>query len=50
LRSPTYNIPHISIQERDFVLKPLVDLAPKFVHPVLGKTLEVILTENFRIL
>lgn len=35
-------IPHQSIQERDFVLKPLVDLEPEFVHPRLRKSLRVL--------
>lgn len=28
-------VPHPKIQERDFVLKPLVEIAPNFVHPIL---------------
>lgn len=33
-------IPHPRLQERNFVLIPLMELAPELVHPVLGKTIE----------
>jgi 2-amino-4-hydroxy-6-hydroxymethyldihydropteridine diphosphokinase len=32
-------IPHPLLQEREFVLKPFLDLEPNFVHPVLKKTI-----------
>ena len=32
-------IPHMDMQNRDFVLKPMVQIAPYFRHPVLGKTM-----------
>jgi 2-amino-4-hydroxy-6-hydroxymethyldihydropteridine diphosphokinase len=33
-------IPHPHLQERNFVLIPLMELAPELIHPVLGKTIE----------
>lgn len=33
-----FEIPHPRLSERDFVLKPLMDLDPNFVHPTLKKT------------
>ena len=32
-------IPHVDMQNRDFVLKPLLDLCPNKRHPVLGLTM-----------
>jgi 7,8-dihydro-6-hydroxymethylpterin-pyrophosphokinase len=34
------------IQERLFVLKPLMDLNPYFIHPVLKKTIEELYTSH----
>lgn len=39
------HIPHIDIQNRDFVLKPMVEIAPYFRHPVLNKTMMQLLGE-----
>lgn len=36
---PTLVIPHPQIAQRLFVLKPLVEIAPYFTHPVLNKTI-----------
>lgn len=32
-------IPHTDLQNRDFVLKPMAEIAPCFKHPVFGKTM-----------
>ena len=37
------NIPHIAIQNRRFVLVPLNELSPNFIHPVLQKTIHQLL-------
>lgn len=38
--SETLIIPHVDMENRDFVLKPMCQLSPNFRHPVLGKTME----------
>jgi 2-amino-4-hydroxy-6-hydroxymethyldihydropteridine diphosphokinase len=38
-------IPHPKIAERRFVLIPLSEIAPKFLHPVLNKTNEALLKD-----
>lgn len=38
-------IPHIDMQNRDFVLKPLAELCPNYRHPVFEKTVSQLLGE-----
>ncbi len=33
-------IPHVDLQNRLFVLEPMCEIAPNFIHPVLGKTMK----------
>lgn len=36
-------IPHVDMENRDFVLKPMVELNPNFRHPILQKTMKQLL-------
>ncbi|MFM7770552.1 MAG: 2-amino-4-hydroxy-6-hydroxymethyldihydropteridine diphosphokinase [Bacteroidota bacterium] len=36
-------IPHPQVVNRRFALTPLAEIAPTFIHPVLGKTIEALL-------
>lgn len=41
-KDETLEIPHPRLHERDFVLVPLLELAPNLIHPVLKKTIQQI--------
>jgi len=43
--SEKLTIPHVDLKNREFVLKPMVQLAPYFRHPILGKTMKELLDE-----
>ena len=44
-QSKTLNLPHPDMLNREFVLAPLAQIAPRLVHPVAGKTMQELWTE-----
>ncbi len=40
LEEECLTIPHIDIKNRDFVLRPMAEIAPGFVHPIYNKTIQ----------
>ena len=45
LNVPHLHIPHPRMNERGFVLRPLADIAPNFMHPVLNQTVRELLAD-----
>lgn len=47
LKTDNLEIPHPLLHEREFVLKPLCEIAPDKKHPVTGKTVKEMLNQLF---
>ncbi len=45
LSTESLTIPHPLMQQRDFVLRPLAEIAPNLLHPTLKKTMAELLSE-----
>lgn len=45
ISSPELTVPHKGMQDRDFVLRPMVQIAPFKRHPILGRTVEELYRE-----
>lgn len=46
MRTPVLDLPHPRMQERDFVLHPLLDIAPELRLPGSGKTVRLLCSER----
>lgn len=46
IERPHLKVPHPELHRREFVLRPLSEIAPQFYHPKLNKTIEEILREK----
>jgi 2-amino-4-hydroxy-6-hydroxymethyldihydropteridine diphosphokinase len=45
INSPELTVPHPKMSERLFVLKPLVEILPNYIHPILLKSNAILLKE-----
>lgn len=45
VESETLHVPHPEMHKREFVLKPLAQVAPDWIHPVLERTVQEIASE-----
>jgi 2-amino-4-hydroxy-6-hydroxymethyldihydropteridine diphosphokinase len=48
LKTRELEIPHSHMEERDFVLKPLAEIAPDKVHPILKKSISDLLSQYLK--
>lgn len=46
ITTPSLTIPHPFLHERKFVLRPLAEIAENLVHPILNKSIKMLLSEN----
>ncbi|MEO0116710.1 MAG: 2-amino-4-hydroxy-6-hydroxymethyldihydropteridine diphosphokinase [candidate division WOR-3 bacterium] len=46
IEKPNLKVPHPKLQEREFVLRPLAEIAPQLYHPKLNKRIEELLKEK----
>ncbi len=46
LSTPTLTLPHPRMHERPFVLEPAMEVAPDWVHPLLGHTISELVTRS----
>jgi 2-amino-4-hydroxy-6-hydroxymethyldihydropteridine diphosphokinase len=46
LKSETLELPHPRLQDRKFILIPLVEIAPNVLHPTLGQTAKELLAHT----
>ena len=40
IKTGSLNVPHVYLHQRNFVLAPLVELIPGFIHPILEKSIK----------
>jgi len=45
LKTHDLEIPHPGIKDREFVLKPLSEIAPDKIHPIFKKSIKTLLIE-----